>query len=77
MMYQAWSTPGKTPRQQRAILMRESALQRPRFTQTVDGQQVEDRISCPRRGLDIPGSGGKSRARMPRNISVPHMVVWC
>lgn len=37
MMYQACRRPGRKPRQQSAMLMRESALQRPRFTQTVGG----------------------------------------
>lgn len=34
MMYQACRRPGRKPRQQRARLMRPSALQTPRLTQT-------------------------------------------
>lgn len=35
MMYQACSRPGMKPRQHNAMLMKESALQRPRLTHTV------------------------------------------
>jgi len=44
MMYQACSSPGKKPRQQSAILMRESALHMPRLTQTpMGGKRMESR----------------------------------
>ncbi len=36
-MYQECSRPGRKPRQHRARLMKESALQRPRLTHTVGG----------------------------------------
>lgn len=44
MMYQACRRPGRKPRKQRAMLMKESALQMPRFTQTpIGGKRMERR----------------------------------
>lgn len=43
-MYQAWIRPGKKPRQQRAMLMRESAEQMPRLTHTA---RLYQRLSRP------------------------------
>lgn len=37
MMYQAWIRPGIKPKQRRRMLIRESAEQIPRFTQTGSG----------------------------------------
>lgn len=37
MMYQAWRRPGRKPSMQRRMLIRESAEQRPRLTQTARG----------------------------------------
>lgn len=44
MMYQAWRRPGRKPSMQRRMLMRESAEQRPHFTQTVESKVLVERF---------------------------------
>lgn len=80
-MYQACSRPGRKPRQHRARLINESALQRPRFTQTVGGVgfglvvvvfgKGEGGVGC------LPAMGGKRMAIMPRKMSELHILWVC
>lgn len=53
-MYQLWIRPGRKPRTQRVILMRLSAEQMPRFTQTAS-YQLFDRSKVSREGKALFG----------------------
>ena len=75
MMYQACRRPGTKPRTQRRILMRESAEQMPRLTQT--GKTVSHRKQKGCHGWEwcLPGRGGKRMAMTPRKMSAEqHMI---
>lgn len=60
------------PRQQRAMLMMESAVQTPSLIHTA-GMKLADNLTMEQR-VALPDTGGKNTARMARNRSEPHMI---
>jgi hypothetical protein len=74
-MYQACRRPGRKPRQQSAMLIKESAEQMPRLT-------LEESVSGGNFGHGGPyyratyqtASGGNRMAMRPRKMSLPHII---
>lgn len=66
--------PGRNPRQQREMLIRESQLQMPFLTHTIDVCQFQPSLCWCLEGF-VPAMGGKRMARRQRKRSGPsHMV---
>lgn len=91
MMYQACSRPGRNPRQQRAMLTRESTEQSPRLTQTVTGVLAKTldqaictwpKLSCMRRkGLVVERLAcyrwEKDGDEAKEDVAATHDIVSC
>lgn len=60
------------PRQQRAMLMMESAVQTPSLIHTTSIKLAGNLTMM--QGVALPDTGGKNIARMARNKSEPHMI---